>query len=450
MVQAQPETPPLPTGEADAEGPSYAAHTVVPGETLTSIAEMYSTSVAELMSINGLADANLLQVDQVLLVPGRADVIGPAFNVIPDSELIYGPSAADFDVRAAVNRFGGALATFSEEVEGQALSGAEVVSLIANRFSVNPRLLLTFIEHRAGWLTTAADTEQPFPLGFERRGLEGLYFQLHSAANLANLGFYGRSEGGLRIVELGDGTQVALAAAISGGTSGVQLMLSGGRGVTYWSWFEDVGPGGFQATYRALFGDPFANEVEQSLPSDLRQPDLLLPWPVGETWYLTSGPHGAWASGSAWGALDFAPDDERLGCYQSDARVTAMSDGQVVRSGFGAVVVDLDGDGYAGTGWALTYMHLETRDRVSLGQEVKAGDRLGHPSCEGGFSNGTHLHVVRSYNGRWVSADGSLPFILSGWVSQGQGREYDGLLVKGDQVKEACTCREESNAILHD
>jgi hypothetical protein len=36
---------------------------------------------------------------------------------------------------------------------------------------------------------------------------------------------------------------------------------------------------------------------------------------------------------------------------------------------------------------------------------------------------------------------------MGGWISQGLGREYDGLLVRGDIVKEACECREEGNTI---
>jgi hypothetical protein len=124
-----------------------------------------------------------------------------------------------------------------------------------------------------------------------------------------------------------------------------------------------------------------------------------------------------------------------------------MAAGVVTRSDFGAVVVDLDGDGYAGTGWVIIYMHLATEDRVSVGTRVQTGDRLGHPSCEGGFSNGTHVHLSRTYNGRWVAADGSLPFEMAGWVSQGLNREYDGLLVRDDVVKEACECREEANTL---
>ena len=85
-----------------------------------------------------------------------------------------------------------------------------------------------------------------------------------------------------------------------------------------------------------------------------------------------------------------------MGCYQDENWITAVADGVVTRSSFGAVVVDLDGDGYAGTGWAITYMHLETRDRVAVGTSVNAGDKLGHASCEGGCSTGSHLPISRA------------------------------------------------------
>jgi hypothetical protein len=62
--------------------------------------------------------------------------------------------------------------------------------------------------------------------------------------------------------------------------------------------------------------------------------------------------------------------------------------------------------------------------------ELMAGDRIGHPSCEGGVSNGTHLHLSRRFNGMWISADGSIPFNLDGWISTGAGLEYDGYLTR--------------------
>ncbi len=99
-----------------------------------------------------------------------------------------------------------------------------------------------------------------------------------------------------------------------------------------------------------------------------------------------------------------------------------MADGVIVRSEFGEVVQDLDGDGDERTGWTLLYMHIGTSGRVPVGKKLKAGEFIGHPSCEGGVSNGTHTHVARRYNGEWIPADGSLPFNLDGWISEGAGK----------------------------
>jgi murein DD-endopeptidase MepM/ murein hydrolase activator NlpD len=104
-----------------------------------------------------------------------------------------------------------------------------------------------------------------------------------------------------------------------------------------------------------------------------------------------------------------------------------------LRTGNGAVLQDLDisgedsSDGLEQTGWVVLYMHIEARDRVQEGAYVRAGERIGHASCEGGVSTGTHVHLARRYNGEWIPADGSLPFVLDGWVSR-RGIEYDGYL----------------------
>jgi len=66
---------------------------------------------------------------------------------------------------------------------------------------------------------------------------------------------------------------------------------------------------------------------------------------------------------------------------------------------------------------------------------------------EGGVANGTHVHFARKYNGEWAPADGPIPFVLDGWVSTGLGREYDGIMTRGDLSIEACDCREDFNQI---
>ena len=78
---------------------------------------------------------------------------------------------------------------------------------------------------------------------------------------------------------------------------------------------------------------------------------------------------------------------------------------------------------------------------------LQTGDRIGHPSCEGGVSQGTHTHFARKYNGEWIAADGPIPFVLDGWVSQGLGSEYDGTLNRGGESLEACDCRGPDNQI---
>ena len=62
------------------------------------------------------------------------------------------------------------------------------------------------------------------------------------------------------------------------------------------------------------------------------------------------------------------------------------------------------------------------------------GDKLGHPSCEGGVATGTHLHFVRKYNGEWVAADGPLSFVMDGWTVHVGARPYEGTMTRGDKV----------------
>jgi hypothetical protein len=80
------------------------------------------------------------------------------------------------------------------------------------------------------------------------------------------------------------------------------------------------------------------------------------------------------------------------------------------------------------------YFHIETRDRVPVGTWVETGDKIGHPSCEGGVSTGTHTHVVRKFNGEWILAGGPLPFSMSGWVAINGSEPYKGSLIRGSEV----------------
>jgi LasA protease len=423
-------------------------YTVQRGDTLGKIAQLYGVDLNSIITANNISDPDLLKVGQTLTIPVPNPLPpGPDFKIIPDSELVYGPAAVGFDVQQFVASQKGYLANFSEEMEGNISNAAGIIIRVSQQYSVNPRLLLAVLEYRSGWVTHPDPdaSSRDYPIGFINSAYKGLYMQLSWAANNLNRGYYLWKAGGVSGWILADGSLVPPATTINAGTAGIQHFFSLLDKQT--EWVKDVMPAGLFATYQSLFGYPFDYAVEPLIPPGLQQPAMQLPFEKGAVWSFTGGPHGGWGSGSAWAAIDFAPPGDALGCVQNDAWVTAVVGGRILRAQNGEVIEDLDGDGFEQTGWVILYMHTETRDRVKIGTLVKPGDRIGHPSCEGGVSNGTHVHLARRYNGEWISADGSLPFQLDGWSSKGDGVEYDGWLVRGSQTVEAWDARRDENQI---
>jgi hypothetical protein len=112
-------------------------------------------------------------------------------------------------------------------------------------------------------------------------------------------------------------------------------------------------------------------------------------------------------------------------------------------------MLDLGDDGDERTGWALLFYHVGDEGRVAYGTALEQGGQIGHPSCEGGRSTGTHFHIARKYNGEWIPAYGPLAFILDGWVAAYGGRPYEGTLTKGSKIVSASTSSTAANRILY-
>lgn len=427
-------------------GPTVVAPTPAPPPAAL-VLPAFTFSPDDLVLINGMVVSDVLQVDVSALA--LVENTAPPLKLVPDSELVYGPAYTDFDVSAFADRYNGYLESYREKVGGQILSGPQVVDYVARQYSVGPRVLLALLEYHSGWVTQPSPdwVGLNFPMGFVNQNWRGLYPQLMWAANHLNDGYYGWKLRGLKTVRFADGTHTLAASDLNAGTVAVQTVL--GLTTVFDVWKGAVGERGFLATYRKLFGEPFARDLGATVPSGVAQPPLELPWPADQTWYYSGGPHGGWGGGSAWAAVDFIPPDTRQGCYDSDAWVTAAADGVVVRSHEGVVVIDLDGDGLEQTGWVLNYAHIATRERVVYaGARVRTGDLLGHPSCEGGVSTGTHVHLARRYNGEWIPAGaGRIPMVLSGWTVRQSSHAYDGTLVKGDIVRTAYEGRSEANRV---
>jgi LasA protease len=450
LATPTPSVPPSPTPTREPPADAVTTYNVRVGDTLSRIALVYGTTVDALMTINGLTNADQLVPGQELKITMAPSNVGPAELLIPDSELVYGPTYADFSVAAAIEEHAGYLLAYTEVVNGREMTGPEIVELVSVQYSVGPRVLLTLLELRGTWLSSAilTPTQQRYPLGYQA-GLyrEGLYWQLSYAANALNGGFYSWWDDTSWLVQTLDGALIQYSAELNAATAAVQKMLAD-TASDYESWLADLTR--FSSLYIELFGDPFDVALEPLLPPYSGAPALTLPWSKGETWYYTGGPHPGWGSLGAYAAIDFATDEVHIGCTTSQRWVTAVAPGVIVMSEDGMVLQDLDGDGLLSTGWVVLYMHIAADNRVAAGTEVATGDRIGHPSCEGGVSSATHLHLAWRMNGVWIAADDARwPMRLDGWQPVSGNRAYDGTLEKDGRVLTACECWEKVNAITH-
>jgi LasA protease len=428
-------------------------YVVKSGDTLSSIARRHGCDVGSLIQVNGIADPNTLEVGRRLQIPSPDLEASSSDQMLPDSEFVYSPAYVDFDIGAFSATQGGYLNQHKENVDGKLLSGPEIVERSARHYSVGPRMLLALLELRSGWLTDPNPVGRALshPMGRTGDGWGLLSRQLDWAANELNRGYYDWRGRGVTSFSWGDGSVTKYGPGLNAASAGLQYFLSRRASKGQWQAWVGNGPGSFAATYRRLFGDPDQYAIEPLLPADIASPTLVLPWVRGETWYLTSGPHGAWGSGSAWSAVDFVPDEGYLGCRPASAWVTASAPGLVIHSEGGEVLIDLDGDGHEQTGWVLCHLHIASKGRVAAGTYVKQGDPIGHPSCEGGTSDASHLHIARKYNGEWIAADGPLPLVMSGWQFHSGATDYEGSATRDGETRSPCECwEEEYNGLLAD
>jgi hypothetical protein len=372
---------------------------------------------------------------------------GSPYQIIPDSLYVNGPAQQNFDPVAFVDQHPGWLKNHIEYAGGENRRGGEIIAFVASNYSVSPRLLLALAEYQTKALSDPQppDVNDPYILGRNDFRKNGFYRQLGWAADVLNHDYYRWRSGKLLSfehidsrLERPDPWQNAATVALQHYFS---LTLDGEQ-------YERAISGvGIAQTYRDLFGDPWEN-VTPHIPGSLEQPYLQLPFEPNLWWAFTGGPHNAWGDEAGpLSALDFAPPAVVGGCKPSEQWATAMADGVVARIDTAVVVLDLDGDGDERTGWTVFYLHLESASLPPLGTKLKAGDRIGKPSCEGGRSTGTHVHIARKYNGEWMLAEGALAFNLEGWVARNGSAPYQGTLFRMGRTVSACVCSDQASQL---
>lgn len=448
-----PTSVPAPTSERPEYEPGELVDYIAQsGDTLPALASRFNTTIEEIRQANPVIpdDATTMPPGFPMKIPiYYLPLWGTTFQSIPDHAFVNGLAQVGVSTSALVAATNGWLKNYRVYAGDEWRTGHEMVDYVATNYSISPRLLLAILEYQTGALSQPEAPTEKYILGFRRRYYETPYLQLVVAANILNNAYYSWRGGGLTEFELPDGSLYRPDPWQNAASVALQYYFS--RLYSGDQFYASIGPDGLARVYRDFFGDPWDDSFI-TLPGSLKQPELRFPFPAGHTWTYTGGPHTGWGTGEPFAAIDFAPPSEYSGCFavSEDEYVIAMADGFVVRSNLDGVIIDLDKDGDERTGWVLYYLHLATNGRVQAGVEVKAGDPIGYPSCEGGRVTGTHVHIARKYNGEWILADGPLAFNLEGWIAHNGAQAYQGTLTRGAATVTACECSNAFSAVRAD
>jgi hypothetical protein len=374
-------------------------------------------------------------------IPGDSEVGA----LISDSLFLYAPSVLDFDTQAFLETQPGPLAGYVELIDGQSWTAADSIQYNAMRFGLNPQLILTLLEAQTLVLTGSSI---PIPLGssLSNTSPAGPTFHGHirRLAEQALLAYDGhRFDGANSPVAFPDGETLTASETLNAGSYAVQATLAESMSRQEWaSWIEGSRPR-FVEQFERWFGDP-RYDPEQVTPTATSAPSgYSLPFPIGETWYYTGGPHYygggspgctyGWNCPRPWSSLDFA-QPEMIACpgggYPAHRWIVAAKSGDVIQSSQALVVIDHR------DGWRTYYSHVSSAGRRGLGP-IDRGDRLGHPSCEvepGGFTTGIHVHFALYQVGvGFVNVNG---MAYSGWLV-GETNHYNGTMRLASAVRQA-------------
>ncbi len=421
------------------------------GDTLPAVAQHFNSSVEEIRSANPV----IPQDDVVTTLPPGFPMQIPiyyesiwssAFQIVPDAAFVFGPRDVNFDAVTFVQEQPGWLKNERNVLGERTRTGGEIIYYVSEMFSVSPKLLLAILEYQTGALSqeNKSDSLEPYPLGYQDSFHQGLAQQLVWLANFLNNNYYSWRAGTLDSYKHSDGRLERPDPWQNAASAALQVYYS--QVMDREAYTIAISELGLQKTYTDLFGDPWLGDLTL-IPGSMRQPEFILPFAPGQTWAYTGGPHTAWGQGAPFAAIDFAPSSSVGGCSPAEYPALAIADGDIVRKGNAYLVLDTDGDNDEKTGWNIFYLHLANDSLPAVGTQLKQGDPIGMPSCEGGTATGTHVHIARKYNGEWILAAGPLAFTMEGWKVGSGSNAYLGTLERNGVVLRACVCSDKNSQV---
>src|SRR3972149_4749486 len=245
--------------------------------------------------------------------------------LISDRLFLYSDSVQDFQVQAFLDTLPGRLKDYSEQLDGETISAAEIIRFNAIRYGINPQIILVLLEVRNGILT---DPSPEVPTESEQESTEetepALYNLIaRTAVSLLRSYDARRYHEEDNQVAFSNGDLTVVPTDLNPGTYALQVALAQILPQHEWERWVKGTDSLFQGRYSMWFGDSlYGLDDSISAPSSL--PDgYILPFSVGETWYYTGGPHHYsgvkhCASGTPrancppgpWSSIDIAPPEK--------------------------------------------------------------------------------------------------------------------------------------------
>ena len=231
------------------------------GDAAAALAGRFGIDPSEIHSDGQLQQLGFIAPGTLLILPDRiSEPTSPDDQLIPDSELVFSGTAADFDIDAYVQVAGGKLSTHSEYLGSTGwTTGSQAITRLAYENSINPRLLLALLEYESRWTRgDAVDAvHRDYPMGYINLYYKGLFGQMLWTVNQLSIGYYGWRSGTLTDLKFPDGSRLRLNPALNAGTVAIQYLFSKQHSRSQWAQMIDPG-NGFLAVYTNMFGDPWA------------------------------------------------------------------------------------------------------------------------------------------------------------------------------------------------